>query len=99
VSMYTRFNTYEEVISFLKDVDDPVCFTVNYLPDIEEYALWIGSQPYDIYDEFMEKKDNEVRDLKKQVKKLEETISNLRWRMLSKVFKINKLEKKFKRGE
>jgi predicted RNase H-like nuclease (RuvC/YqgF family) len=93
MSYYTTFKTYTEVKEFLKDVDDPKCFTVNYKPDEQEYALWVGNQPYYEYEKWIEEEERKVKELKKENKKLEEIISQLRWTMLSKIFKIKQLEK------
>lgn len=39
MSMNTTFKTWELLMEFLKTVDYPQCFTVNYLPDTSEYEL------------------------------------------------------------
>lgn len=65
MSFYTMFKTYPEVVEYLATVDYPQCFTVNYKPDTEEYFLWIGNQPYYVYEEWMEEEEQKVKKTKK----------------------------------
>ncbi|MED0704928.1 hypothetical protein [Aneurinibacillus aneurinilyticus] len=62
MSLYTTFETWDETIEYLKSVDRPQCFTVNYLPKEKEYALWIGNQPYDFYEELIEQQRQEIKE-------------------------------------
>lgn len=75
MSIYTTFKTYDEVIKYLAAVDHPQCFTVNYKPDTKEYALWIGNQPYYVYEEWIEEAEQKYKELKKENKKLELKLS------------------------
>lgn len=72
MSMYDRFKTWEDLIEYLKGENDYRCFMVNYLPDNDEYALWIGSQPYTTYEKWIEELEEEKRVLKERIRKLEE---------------------------
>jgi hypothetical protein len=92
MSMYTAFKRYDEVIEYLSTVDHPKCFTVNYKPDIDKYALWIGSQPYYVYEDWIEEIDQLIKELKKENKELEELVSSLRWKLLSKILKLKKYD-------
>ncbi|PRS47530.1 hypothetical protein [Bacillus sp. MZGC1] len=76
MSMYHRLKKWDDVIGFLKDVDyHPQCFTVNYLPETEEYSIWIGNQPYHSYEKLIELEEKEHHETKK---KLEIEIKNLK---------------------
>lgn len=48
------FKTYEEVIQYIANYHNPICFQVNYIPKKDEYELWIGNQPYYNYHEWIE---------------------------------------------
>lgn len=78
MSYNANFKTYDEIIEYLQTADQPQCFTVNYLPDTDEYSMWIGNQPYYVYE--------------KWIKEEEERVKELRWTLLSKIFKIKKLK-------
>jgi chromosome segregation ATPase len=54
MSFYNTYKTWGELLKYLEEADYPKCFRVNYLPDEEEYALWIGNQPYETYEEIIE---------------------------------------------
>jgi hypothetical protein len=71
MSFYTRFNTYKEAIDYLSEHEYPTCFLVNYLPNTGEYALWIGNQPYYVYEEWMDKKEKALSESKKHAKRLQ----------------------------
>lgn len=76
MSMYDRLKKWDDVIRFLKDVDyHPQCFTVNYLPETEEYSIWIGNQTYHSYEKLIELEEKEHQETKKQ---LEIEIKNLK---------------------
>lgn len=76
MSMYDRLKKWDDVIGFLKDVGyHPQCFTVNYLPETEEYSIWIGNQPYHSYEKLIELEEKEHQETKKQ---LEIEIKNLK---------------------
>lgn len=77
MSMYVTLDTWYQLIEQLEKTDDPQCFAVNYLPDEEKYALWIGNQPYSNYEEMLERQDiktdsliKDRNDLRKQVAEL-----------------------------
>lgn len=65
MSAYMIFKDYKEILSYLENVDYPKCFTVNYLPDSCEYALWIGNQPYYIYEELIKLEQDEKNEFRK----------------------------------
>lgn len=76
MSMYDRLKKWDDVVGFLKDVDyHPQCFTVNYLPETDEYSIWIGNQPYHSYEKLIELEEQEHHETKK---KLEIEIKNLK---------------------
>ncbi|MGA4713105.1 hypothetical protein [Bacillus safensis] len=85
MSMYDRLKKWDDVIGLLKDVDyHPQCFTVNYLPETEEYSIWIGNQPYHSYEKLIELEEKEHQETKKQ---LEIEIKNLK----SEIYSLQKL--------
>ncbi|WP_144522955.1 hypothetical protein [Bacillus pumilus] len=76
MSMYDRLKKWDDVVEFLKDVDyHPQCFTVNYLPETNEYSIWMGNQPYHSYEKLIELEEKEHRETKK---KLETEIKSLK---------------------
>ena len=77
MSMNTTIKTWQEILDYLKTVDAPQCFTVNYLPDDDEYALWIGNQPYYIYEQWIEEEEIKVKELKQQNTKLKARLYDL----------------------
>lgn len=77
MSLNTTFKSWEDMINHLQNVDAPQCFTVNYLPDTEEYEIWIGNQPYYNYEKLiaLEAKDN--NKLVKRIKQLNNDKENM----------------------
>lgn len=72
MSLYTTFKTYHDVLNFLGERDYPTCFKVNYLPNTDEYDLWIGNQPYESYEEIIEDVYNELNKMRDKNNKLRE---------------------------
>lgn len=68
MSAYITFKNYDELLRYLESIDHPKCFTVNYLPDSYEYALWIGNQPYYTYEELIKLEQEEKNQLKERLK-------------------------------
>jgi hypothetical protein len=66
MSFNATFKTYEQVLNYLHEVDYPQCFTVNYRPNENDYELWIGNQPYYIYEQWIEEVEQKVKELKKE---------------------------------
>ncbi|PFP30243.1 hypothetical protein COJ96_05895 [Bacillus sp. AFS073361] len=60
MSFNTVFKEYGDVINFLKNHDNPACFTVNYRPKEDDYELWIGNQPYENYEKMIEELETEL---------------------------------------
>ncbi|WP_272032932.1 hypothetical protein [Oceanobacillus kimchii] len=67
MSMNTTFNSLEELINHLKDLDRPQCFTVNYLPDTEQYNIWIGNQPYYNYERLIQLEEQDSDKLREKL--------------------------------
>lgn len=56
------FKTYEEVVDYVKNYQNPICFQVNYLPETNEYDLWIGNQPYHNYEKWLTEMDDQISE-------------------------------------
>ena len=76
MSYYTTFNSWDEMLDYLKKVDHPQCFMVNYLPDTQEYAMWIGNQPYYSYEKLIELEMEDKFKIKKQLDELREQMKD-----------------------
>lgn len=74
MSLNTKFSNWEELISHLKNTDPPKCFTVNYLPDDDEFEMWIGNQPFYNYEQLIELEEQEKRELKQKNKRMREAL-------------------------
>lgn len=70
MSMNTTFDSWVEMMEHLQQVDDPQCFTVNYLPETESYEIWIGNQPYYHYDKLIELEEKDNEKLMQRIKAL-----------------------------
>ncbi|HDR7710393.1 TPA: hypothetical protein QCX89_002358 [Bacillus cereus] len=77
MSMHTTKKTWNEMVFFIGTLEDPACLSVNFKPEENEYAIWTGNQPYYFYDDEIEKLDNENRNLKKEIKRLNSIIDKL----------------------
>lgn len=69
MSMHATFDTWEELTKYLQTVDHPKCFTVNYIPKDDNYALWLGNQPYYSYEELIELEQNEKKELRSELRR------------------------------
>jgi hypothetical protein len=69
--------TWDQLIEYLKTVDHPRCFTVNYLPDNNEYELWIGNQPYYNYEELIELEQKEKHELHSKLDRVERLLDDV----------------------
>lgn len=89
MSMNTTFKTWEEMLESIANFENPICLSINYDPDKDEYKLWAGNQPYYFYDEEIEKLENIILDLKNEqndtqlflegtIEKLESELKKLR---------------------
>jgi hypothetical protein len=68
MSLYTTFPSWEELIDFLhSEAEPPQCFTVNYQPNDENYAIWIGNQPYYSYEKLIELEQQEKDELRNEL--------------------------------
>ncbi|MGM2306202.1 hypothetical protein HB665_15350 [Bacillus paranthracis] len=81
MSMNTTFKTWKEMLESIAKFENPICLSINYDPDKDEYKLWAGNQPYYFYDEEIEKLENAILDLRNEKNDtqlfLEETIEKL----------------------
>jgi DNA repair exonuclease SbcCD ATPase subunit len=72
LSFYNTYKSWGELREFLQKINPPQCFTVNYLPKENEYAIWIGNQPYYSYEKLIEleqKEKAETRELNRKLTK------------------------------
>ncbi len=97
MSMNTTYKTYDEVVRYLETVDHPQCFTVNYLPETDEYALWIGNQPYHVYEEWIEEEESKVKELRNENIRLDKVYKNAVIRNLNLHDKVKLMESVIKR--
>lgn len=70
MSLNSILKSREELMEHLKNVDNPKCFTVNYLPDTGGYELWIGNQPYYHYEKLIELEEKDNKNLIKRIRQL-----------------------------
>jgi hypothetical protein len=79
MSMQLSFKTYDELIESLRVADNPVCMTINYIPDEDEYLLDVGNQPYYSYEKLIELEQEEKQQLRDKL----ESIKNIMGDVLS----------------
>lgn len=68
MSMQAGFDTWEEIIEYLKTIDRPQCVQVNYMPKTNSYELWMGNQPYHNYEKWLEELDDQNFRYRKAIK-------------------------------
>lgn len=83
MSMYVTLVNWQELIEQLKKTDDPQCFTVNYKPEEEKYALWIGNQPYSNYEEMLDAREQDIADLRTEKRMLQQQVAELQGKLES----------------
>ncbi|WPS85447.1 hypothetical protein SMD22_02110 (plasmid) [Brevibacillus halotolerans] len=74
MSLNTKFNTWGEVLEYLKRYEEPKCLTVNFLNEENQYEIWIGNQPYHNYEQLIELEQKEKEELRKTNKQLREEL-------------------------
>lgn len=74
MSFNMTFPTWNQLMDYLQSVDATQCFTVNYLPQTQEYECWIGNQPYEHYEKIIESEIKEKNDYRKQLNEMEEQV-------------------------
>lgn len=89
MSFYNTYKSWEDLMDYLRQVDPPQCFTVNYLPEKDEYAIWIGNQPYYNYEKLIELEQREKNELRKKIKSLQEELKSLKERYQDRVNDID----------
>ncbi|PGT89807.1 hypothetical protein [Bacillus thuringiensis] len=77
MSMNTTAKTWDDRIKIVKSLEPPSCLSVNYDSDTDEYKIWCGNQPYDFYEDELEKADTEKRKLEREIKRLNGVIDRL----------------------
>ncbi len=78
MSMNATFETWEELMQYLQDVDHPKCLMVNYLPNDDKYELWIGSQPYYSYEKLIDLEQKEKQWLYGKMNRISAIIEEAR---------------------
>lgn len=87
MSMNTTFKTWEEMLESIATFENPICLSINYDPDEDEYKLWAGNQPYYFYDDEIEKLENIIRELRSNNTNLQSVLEET----------VEKLEKELKK--
>lgn len=65
-TLHTKIKNIDELTDMLKKEGQPLCFTANYIPEKEEYELWVGNQPHYNYEKLIELGENDVKRVRNQ---------------------------------
>ncbi|MCQ6306994.1 hypothetical protein [Bacillus cereus] len=78
MSMYTTVKTRKEMLDLIATLEEPICLSINYDSDENEYILWTGNQ----LENYIRKLEKEKGDLQfileETIEKLEAGIKTLR---------------------
>lgn len=103
MSYNTTFESYGELIKYLQKVSNPQCFTINYLPETDEYSLDIGNQPYETYEQIIDDLQGQISwyihwgsEQQKEIQELRDKISFKETTMIATNSLIREQSKKVK---